>query len=184
MKTKPFVFSIAGVSGGGKTTVTNRLLDRLNNSKALYFDDYEFKGAPDDICQWIEDGRDYSQWNLSPLIQDVHHLLYEPGLDYIILDYPFSYFHEEMKKHLQFTIYIDTPLDIALTRRILRDYSELSSVKDILRDMKGYLQRGRFAYLDMVQTVGTGSDLIIDGTLGLEVIVDRIVNAVDKQRSV
>ncbi len=41
-KQKPFIVAIAAVSGGGKTTMTTRLNDFLTNSKALYFDNYEF----------------------------------------------------------------------------------------------------------------------------------------------
>ena len=50
------VISIAAVSGGGKTTVTERLTNELKNSKALYFDSYNFDNCPADICKWIDDG--------------------------------------------------------------------------------------------------------------------------------
>ena len=36
----PLVVAIAGVSGGGKTTIANHLNERLQNSKTLFFDDY------------------------------------------------------------------------------------------------------------------------------------------------
>ncbi|SFA94803.1 hypothetical protein SAMN04488072_10486 [Lentibacillus halodurans] len=41
----PLIVSIAAVSGVGKTSVTNCLLNRLDGARALYFDDYEFKGV-------------------------------------------------------------------------------------------------------------------------------------------
>lgn len=54
-KNHPFVIAIAGVSGGGKTTITERLIQELHNSKALYFDDYDFDG-PEDIISRVENG--------------------------------------------------------------------------------------------------------------------------------
>ncbi|MVQ36435.1 hypothetical protein GON05_17640 [Paenibacillus sp. MAH-34] len=66
---KPYVISIAAVSGGGKTTVTNHLLGKLNNSKAFYFDEYDFKDCPEDICDWVSRSANYNEWNLAPLIK-------------------------------------------------------------------------------------------------------------------
>ena len=57
---KPLVIAIAAVSGGGKTTIVNHLTKILHNSKALFFDEYEFD-CPDDICDWVERG---VQWLL------------------------------------------------------------------------------------------------------------------------
>ncbi|WP_369693653.1 hypothetical protein [Lentibacillus sp. CBA3610] len=42
-KGSPFVIAIAGVSGGGKTAVTARLIQELNNSKALILMNYDLK---------------------------------------------------------------------------------------------------------------------------------------------
>lgn len=85
MKQKPRVISIAAVSGGGKTTTTNQLISKLDKTKALYFDDYDFEG-PDDICEWVEKGADYNEWNLLPLIKDIQLLLKDRSLNYIVLD--------------------------------------------------------------------------------------------------
>lgn len=43
----PIVIAIAAVSGGGKTTISSNLKGKLQNSKTLFFDDYDFD-APDD----------------------------------------------------------------------------------------------------------------------------------------
>ncbi len=40
MNKKTKIITIAAVSGGGKTTVTEKLTEKLTNSKALYFDSY------------------------------------------------------------------------------------------------------------------------------------------------
>lgn len=172
------VISIAAVSGGGKTTITKELIKRLNSSEALFFDEYDFDGAPDDIVKWVEDGHDYNQWDLEPLKADLESLLErkEPPA-YIILDYPFSYKNDQLKNFIGLTIYIDTPLDIAMARRFLRDQTNTTSY-EISDQLNFYLKFGRRAYLNMEETIKPNSDLIIDGSLPVIDIVDVILQKV------
>jgi uridine kinase len=128
MKRKfPMVVAIAAVSGGGKTTIASHLKGKLSNSKAIYFDDYDFD-APVDIIEWINNGCNplIGTYHLSPLIRDIKKCLTEP-LDYIILDFPFAYLHSKTSKLIDFAVFIDTPLDIAMSRRIIRDFKSGST---------------------------------------------------------
>lgn len=120
LQQKPIIIAIAAVSGGGKTTITTELSKHINNAKTLFFDDYDFDNCPDDICKWVDSGADYNAWHLEPLIADIKLLLSEENqcFDYILLDYPFAYKNKEMGQFIDFTIFIDTPLDIAMARRI------------------------------------------------------------------
>lgn len=167
----PFVIAIAGVSGGGKTAVTNHLQLKLNHSKVLYFDDYNFEG-PDDIIQWVENGADYDKWNLEPFLIDLKKLCKDHP-DYIILDFPFAYKHSEMRSFIDLAVFIDTPLDIALVRRIKRDFAT-SSVEDTLTEMTNYVSRGRKGYIEMLSTIRPNSDIVIDGSQSIPEIVDVI----------
>ncbi len=178
---KTLVIAIAAVSGGGKTTVTTVLNKKLHNSKALYFDDYEFNG-PEDICEWVERGSDYNEWNLTPLINDLNSLLSNSieSLDYIILDYPFAYKHNKMSKYIDLTIFIDTPLDIAMARRILRDFKEFS-FESIRQDLDVYLSRGRLGYLEALNSIKPNSDFVIDGSLPVEAIVSHIYEIINSK---
>lgn len=178
---KPYVIAIAAVSGGGKTTITKHLNDKLVNSKALYFDTYEIDG-PEDICEWVENGSHHEEWNLTPLIIDLQSLLsdHNSQLDFILLDYPFACSHNEMSKFIDFTVFIDTPLDIALARRILRDFTD-ESIVDVKNDVENYLSRGRFAYLEALRTTKHNSDFIVDGSLALEIIIDQIMEEIKKR---
>lgn len=177
---KPLVIAIAAVSGGGKTTITTQLNKVLPNSKVLFFDDYEFDG-PDDICDWVEQGADYNEWKLTPLINDLYSLLSDDiqSFEYILLDYPFAYIHSGMCKYIDFTIFIDTPLDIAMARRMLRDFKE-TSIEHARKDLNIYLSRGRTAYLEMLNTIKPNCDLIIDGSLPINVIVNQIYERINE----
>ncbi|MEQ2525867.1 hypothetical protein WMO40_04070 [Bacillaceae bacterium CLA-AA-H227] len=175
----PLVIAIAAISGGGKTTITKQLAQSLDNSRTLFFDDYDFKG-PDDIVDWIENGGNPNEWNLAPLLKDLNLLLAEP-LDFIILDFPFSYEHSLVTEFIDFSVFVDTPLDIAMARRILRDFRE-GSTEDILVDMEIYISRGRQAYLHMLQTIKPTADIVIDGTLPARDIIHVIMNHLELKK--
>ncbi|KRE92125.1 hypothetical protein ASG89_33735 [Paenibacillus sp. Soil766] len=64
-------------------------------------------------------------------------------------------------------------LDIAMARRILRDYSE-NSINDVKSDLNNYLIRGRDVYLEMQRNVKPNSDDVIDGLLPAPLIVEQI----------
>ncbi|MEN2465632.1 hypothetical protein [Ornithinibacillus sp. JPR2-1] len=168
----PIVIAIAAVSGGGKTTVTSELKGKLHNSKALFFDEYDFDG-PDDFVGWIENGSNPDEWDLTPLIRDIRRLLIEP-LDYIILDFPFSYLHSKTRELIDFSVFVDSPLDVAMARRIIRDYKD-GTVENLLLDLENYIDRGRKGFLDMLKTTKPNSDLIVDGKLPLSEIVNIII---------
>jgi len=175
---KPFIVAINAISGGGKTTITNELQKRLENSKALYFDDrnYDSDSEIDDICKWVEDGADVNQFNLERLADDIEKLKQE-NLDFIIMDYPFGYRHKQIAPYINHSIFIDTPLDVAMARRILRDYDNSTAI-NIFDDMNQYLERGRNAYLFKLDDVKRKADILVDGSLTVDKIVEYIIEKI------
>lgn len=120
MKKSPVVIAISAVSGGGKTTTINELSKKLPSSRTIYFDDYEFKECPTDFFEWIQNGSDFNDWNIEVLVNDIRDLLYKNNFDYLLLDYPFAYKNKQGAPYIDFTVFIDTPLDITMARHILR----------------------------------------------------------------
>lgn len=168
---QPCVIAISAVSGGGKTTVAKGLAEQLRNSRAIYFDDFDLRG-PEDIPKWIEEGGDPHAWDLTPLV-DAFSASCAESPDFVVLDYPFLYGHRQMSEYINLAVFIDTPLDIAMARRIIRDF-EGCPIEDAIAEMQHYLSRARPAYVDMLNTVKPQSDLVVDGTLPLPEVV-RII---------
>lgn len=171
----PIVIAISGVSGGGKTTITSHLNESLHNSETLFFDKYDFDG-PADVIAWVDNGADYNEWNLDPLVRDIKNLRSKP-LNYILLDYPFAYQNSQISNFIDFAVFLDTPLDVAMARRLLRDYKEGTS-KDIMGEMENYIAQGRKGYIEMLETIKPNSDLIVDGTLPVLQIVEILTKKV------
>lgn len=171
----PLVISIAAVSGGGKTAVTTSLSQQLPNARALFFDDYDLEG-PDNIPEWVENGANYNAWNLAPLASDLKALLSEP-IRYIVLDFPFAYAHAQIGQFIDFAVFIDTPLDVALGRRLIRNFGD-STITEVMADIQNYLLRGRMAYLEALQTIKPHSDFIVDGTLPVPTITSLLLEQI------
>ena len=178
-----FIIAINAISGGGKTATTRALQKRLPNSKALYFDDrnYDSDSGIDDTCEWIEAGADVNLWDLQRLADDIENLKKE-NLDFIILDYPFGYRHKLIGPYLNYSIFVDTPLDLAMARRILREYDEkiVTDIADVLEEMKQYLKRDRNAYLFGLDSVRENADFLVDDSLSVDNIVGCIVDEVKR----
>ena len=171
------VIAIAAVTAGGKTTIVNEVKKLLPNVKSLHFDDYTFEGEVDDFHKWTVQGADYNVWNLSPLIKDISEIKEDSKCDFLLLDYPFAYCHKELSEYIDCAIFIDTPLDIAMARRILRDLNEATG-EEIRQDMEFYIKYGRTAYIQMLKDILPSSDYVIDGTKEIEEKVDEIIKII------
>ena len=78
-----------------------------------------------------------------------------------------------MSSLINFAVFIDTPLDIVLVRRIKRDFAT-RFVEEVLTEMTNYILRERKGYIEMVATIKPNSDLAIDGTQSISEITDEI----------
>lgn len=159
--------AVAAVTAGGKTTLINALKERLPGVRSLHFDDYTFEGEVEDFHRWVLDGADYNVWNLAPLEKDILHLRESGECGILLLDYPFAYLNDRIAHFIDRAVFIDTPLDIAVARRVLRDMKN-ASADEIRADMAHYLSHARIAYLQMLRDVLPSSDDVIDGALELE----------------
>ena len=173
------IIAIGAVTAGGKTTLVNAIIDKLTRTASLHFDDYSFDGEVNDFYKWVSDGANYNVWDLSPLKADIEKIINSDRYDYLLLDYPFAYQNKMIKDYLDCCIFIDTPLDIALARKVLRDMKE-SSADDIRYEMDVYLKYARIAYVQMLQDILPISDYVIDGTKELKIIINEAVEIILK----
>ena len=187
------IVGISSVSGGGKTTVTRRLVEVIGDAVALHFDDYDDTNVhPDDLHRWFADGADYEAYQTPVFSRHLQAL--KAGLSirypvegkyggpsrYVVADAPLGRTHSESGKSIDLMVFIDTPLDIAMVRRILRDIKrrDPSMADDTLMRVKGELSGyeggARPIYENFQERMRAVSDLIVDGALDIDLIVERI----------
>ena len=171
------IIAIAAVTAGGKTTAVNAVKEKLPRCTSLHFDDYSFEGEVDDFHQWVLDGTDYNVWNLSPLKADIENIISSGEYDYLLLDYPFAYRNDLIRDYIDCAVFIDTPLDIAMARRILRDMNN-ASADEIREEMNIYLKDARIAYVQMLKDIKPSSDYVVDGTQNLKTITEELLDII------
>lgn len=187
--TKPFVISVNSVSGGGKTALSLALHEALPNSVLFRFDEFDESNVyPDDFYNWSQRGGDVEEFDCPGMHAAVVAEVQRGIAKQIVLDFPFGRGHTRFRDLIDLAVFVDTPLDVAMARRILRDYDSDSSrsagekLNKLRDDMSNYLERARYPYLDTYRDK-VNSDLILDGWRSLEDLRAQIL-AVLRSRQV
>jgi uridine kinase len=160
------VVGVSAVSGGGKTRLVNELVHHLEDAVAVYFDDTTIH--PPELRACLLDSGDYNMWR-APVLAEHLRLLKERvaiALNakpprYIVFDAPLGRAHVETGVHIDHMVFIDTPLDVAIARRLLRDGQD----KWTDDDLRNYLDWTREVFTHHVEKVSSTADLILDGML-------------------
>ncbi len=173
------VIGISGISGSGKSTLAKALALRLN-ATLIAWDEYDdISISPTDYVSWHEAGcpEGYAAWKYPQLAKVLQNLksgkpiasiLNGIRLDptpWIIFDAPLGRQHVETGQFIDFHVHIDIPLDIALGRRLLRDFTKEANAGLILEDIKYYLEESRPLFTD---SCGENAELVIDGQMLIE----------------
>ncbi len=203
LRLKPsFVIGISSPSGGGKTTLVSLLAKRLEDAVVLSFDEYDEAGTiahPESYREWYKNGVDSNVWQTRRLSADLADLksgfsvisptdqrLIEPA-EFIVFDAPLGRPHQETGQHIDLMVYVDTPLDVAMARRMLRDFYGngpiLSAEKSeaLRRELEGYLDFARIIYIEHVAKMRATCDLIVDGLLSPDELANQIVHVIQKR---
>lgn len=215
--TKNFVIAICSISGGGKSTLVRNTASLLN-AVSLFFDDYVIGNEFILDKDWIERQGDFNELKTPRLSTDLEKLkngeeIIYPGsdsivkpADYIVVEEPTGRERKEMADHIDFCVFIDTPLDIGLARRLWRDFlistkmrveekrnanEEFFEVKDIengvnnIREYLDYYQNEfRWYYIEQLKRVKPNCDLVLDGLLPPEELSQQLVASVKDFRKI
>ena len=184
---KPFVISINSVSGGGKTALSTTLHKSLPDSSLFRFDDFDDSNVyPVSFYDWSRRGGDIEEFDCPGMKAAVMAEIHRGTVRQIILDFPLGRRHSCFCDTIDLAVFIDTPLDVAMARRILRDYtinpdeSPEETLNRLHNDMSSYLTRARYPYLDTYKDKAH-SDLVLDGWRSLDDLKNDVI-AVLKSR--
>jgi uridine kinase len=181
---RPYVISVNAVSGGGKTTLA-RILETSLPAALFCFDDFDDTNVhPDDLYEWTNRGANLLEFDSPGMRDAVHAALRGELVRYIVLDYPFGRDHPQFRDVIDLSIFIDTPLDIAMARRILRDRTpdSASSAETVLKDLRNelvhYIAKARPPYLNSYRHRAT-CDLVLDGLATPEEWGNQVLKRLD-----
>lgn len=183
MAKNKIVIGVGAVSGGGKTRIVTELARMLGNAHAVYFDEFDDTTEhPGDMRKWLADGGDYNAWKAPVLVEHLRVLKVcdAPGPEdspnqYVVFDAPLGRAHTESGQYIDLMVFLDTPLDIAMARRLLRDRFE----NPLESHLRGYLEWTRDLFLRYIDQVSATADLVLDGTLPPHVLAKLIINEIN-----
>ena len=187
------IIGISSVTGGGKTTATQRLVEVLGDAVALHFDDYDDTNVhPDDLRRWFAAGADYDAYQTPVFTGHLEALKTGKTIcypvacaplgpkRYVVADAPLGRAHTDSGRFIDLMVFIDTPLDVAMARRVLReidgqgDCSTDEVLQHVKDELSGYPASARLFYQEFQARIRDSSDVVIDGTLSIDTIVEMI----------
>lgn len=171
---KSQVVVISGLTAGGKTTLVNALHTQLPNSYVISFDDYSIDALPEapQIDTPVKDA--VNRYDISALMADFLAVYNQYAI--ILIDFPFGNRNRILAPYIDLTVYIKTPLDICLARKILRDTPNQPTTA--ARDWaQTYLEFARPIFLDHEDYVSATANLVLDGLQPLSQKVQQVLKS-------
>ncbi|QGQ96624.1 hypothetical protein EHS13_17950 [Paenibacillus psychroresistens] len=202
MKKRPFVISISGISGAGKTSLVNRLTEYFGQ-EAIYVSLDEYYATtkfPENDMEWVERGADPNEIDDPKYLEDLFTLLSNGSIinphtklevkstKFIILDEPFGRSRYRMNEIIDLSVHIEIPLEIALARRIQRQLMKDEEPEAFMKFAKeyipNYLYNGyREFYLAVDRIAKQNCNLKLDGTKSLDDHLQTILNQLSRGNS-
>ncbi len=135
------VIAVAGAVGAGKSTLIAALGRVLADTTAIQFDHYErmTRQPIEEVRRWMDEGADIDRLPVPGLgdalaaLKQGHAVLDPatnaqiPPAQHILFETQFGRAHSQTGRHVDFLAWIDTPLDIALARKVRQFARELDT---------------------------------------------------------
>jgi hypothetical protein len=196
------VVAVAAPVGGGKTTLVRGLAEHFSGASTVYFDHYEriTEQSIESIGDWMREGADLNRIVVPGLAEDLQSLkrgvaVTDPltrsaiaSSEFILFETQFGRAHAASGQHIDYLVWLDIPLDIALARKIRQFSGEVAAGRDSRRAAEFAPWLGTYLenYIAVVgkllrlqrDLVAANADLVLDGMLDPRELQRRAAEAI------
>jgi uridine kinase len=183
MAERAFVTALSGIPGSGKTTLLELLLRDYPQAQPVLYDRFDPGMTDEQIQAWFRRGGDPNEFTLSELIGELtRRTRMPPGATrrpLVLFETAFGRVHRATGAFIDFQIWIDTPLDLAMARANLafldnaRRNPAPNAAADFMQWLTRYMQDYpilRRTYVAVSEQAAATADLVLDGTQPPEVL--------------
>jgi uridine kinase len=171
-----FVVSVSGIPGSGKTTLIQLLLRDFRHAQTVYYDRFHPGMTDEQIREWFAREGDPNEFPLTDLIDELMRRTQaragQQGRPLVLFETAFGRAHHATGAFIDFLVWIDTPLDIALSRACLvfLHATQKDRAPKAASDFIGWQRKFmadypmlRKVYLTQSERVSATADLVLDG---------------------
>ena len=183
---RPLVVGIAGGTGSGKTTLCARLEEALAGYRvcAMHMDRYFLRVRPRMVAPVTgieyEDHNHPDSFDLDRLVADLDEHLAAAEVQVILLEGLLTLQHRPLRERLDLGIFLDTPADERIVRRLRRNMARGLAFDDIAAF---YLDSVRYRHEEFVEPSRWHADLVLNGGCpserGLAMVVEWITRRIE-----
>jgi uridine kinase len=195
------IIAIAGPPGSGKTALARETAKLVPKAAVLFFDGFEIPArrlSSAELSQWLTGGGRFDDFTVFGLAEALAALkagqpASEPvsgrkidSAPLIFFEMPFGRAYGPTAKLIDFLVWLDTPLDVALARNVLAWESEtpLRPRGWLTRYMEEYLGVTRAVLEAQRAAVISGADLVLDGLAAPGPAAQKLLAALKARRLV
>lgn len=180
-----FIIGISGGSASGKSTLANRLVNKLSkyNTKLIAMDSY-YKPECELPMVTLDNGKQYKDYNcpdsfyLEQLKNDLNEAT--KNFNIVIIEGLLTLWDSELCQICNLRVFVDCPSDIRIIRRIKRNLTWGLSFEEIT-DV--YIDLVRNRHNEFVEPSKENADIIIDSSFGIEHGLNTLLENIDLYNS-
>ncbi|MEK0427317.1 MAG: hypothetical protein RJB11_3408 [Planctomycetota bacterium] len=191
------VLAITGCMGSGKSTLIRQLEEMIPGSRALFEDHYQRMThmTLDQLKDWKDRGMDIGELDLNGFdlaireIRESSHLGHKNRrIKILILESQFGRVHPKLCDLVDYQLWIDTPLDLCLARKLLQigtaeleNPDGLSYMEHIHSWCEVYLHSTASLLRKQFEIVSVASDAVVVNDSSLAKLIEASLGVIQEQ---